>query len=198
MSPPRISRKGNPCQKYISQVQTLLQSPHATRFLLEGGLIWRLAIAYGPPGMYPRNDTEQSTSTPNQGDMVLTDWVSGPLFEHEIDTLLGKISDSNHTIYPPFDLFSTSHFFHGEWTADIETWFLNWSQQIEDAALHPDDHDFEPKSPRQWKNQFSRKAGLKDVPAKLWIGTSEHAAQLLCDLAEAYPDVVNRVAETYI
>ncbi|KAH7918382.1 hypothetical protein BV22DRAFT_1051765 [Leucogyrophana mollusca] len=40
------------CTEYLSKVMTLLLQPHARWLLTMGGLLWRIALEYGPPTLY--------------------------------------------------------------------------------------------------------------------------------------------------
>lgn len=185
-APGPICSDGNVCQKYISSVQALLRLPGATRFLAEGGLLWRLALAYGPSGLYT-----------GDGSITPIEWANDPPTDHDVNTMIGKCEESNGTFWPPIDLFNTSRHFHGEWSLENEFWFIDWFQGIADSARETE-CTFRRRFQREWRNQFCRKGGSGQVAPELMVGTPSHATRLLADLSRSYPDVVKSVAETVI
>lgn len=195
LAPPSyFSDDGNICQSYISSVRALLRSPHPRRFLAEGGLIWRLAIAYGPPDLYSSGVPDPSTPA-TLHEISLENWANIQPANHEIDVMIGKMPKSNSTFWPPGDIFNNSHFFHGEWTPENEVWFVEWFDAIAEGASQSEGN-FKPKSTRQWNTQFRRKGGASNVSPELLVGTPSHADHLLAELAGAYPDVVKSMSET--
>ncbi|KAH7903863.1 hypothetical protein BJ138DRAFT_1119975 [Hygrophoropsis aurantiaca] len=103
------------CASYLSRVYNMLLRPHAQRFLTTGGLLWRIALQFGPSYLYqsalmgPSVDASLHLAggyLPDSGE--IDDSVS----DSEIGVLLGAMRgvDSDQQLYawPPLSLWEAS------------------------------------------------------------------------------------------
>jgi hypothetical protein len=168
-------------EEYRRNVTGVLHRPHARRFLAEGGLLWRIAIAFGPPSLYTEALAGPSPTVTIYGRRSFSgSHVDDLLMPTEIALLLGT-TDKQQSFWPPVDLFQNSQHFNGEWSAANEEWFRRQLQRINSgdiSALH---------AHKQWKTHFRRKP--VDVPSAALGGTPAHAQDTLNTLLSLYPDV---------
>ncbi|KAA1478216.1 hypothetical protein DENSPDRAFT_757614, partial [Dentipellis sp. KUC8613] len=115
-------------EDWRAAVQQVLARPHARRWFLEGGLVWRIALEFGTPEtqrqvfegpsltatVYGRGDT-YSIPQPVIGDGAFTEE------DAELDILIGRVS--NQSLWPSPVIWSSTSMWVGEWSATDETWF---------------------------------------------------------------------------
>ncbi|KAG1721832.1 hypothetical protein EDB19DRAFT_1588102, partial [Suillus lakei] len=111
-------------QEYSARVRALLLLPYARRFLTMGGLIWRIALYYGPHLFSsalsgPSSDAYIHNAADRMGE-DMDDMVT----EDDIALLLGTTTD-NHSLWPPSDVWDRYQKWTGEWSDHWEKWFQN-------------------------------------------------------------------------
>ncbi|KAH7908631.1 hypothetical protein BJ138DRAFT_1103346 [Hygrophoropsis aurantiaca] len=118
------------CAEYLQRVTSLLMRPHARRFLTLGGLLWRIALEFGPPGLYQAALAGPSTDVTvyNAGEYLATAGETDDVVsDDEIEILLGALDGPlwRQRLYLwPFPAFVTdSGRWTGEWTEQNESWF---------------------------------------------------------------------------
>ncbi|KAG1842544.1 hypothetical protein F4604DRAFT_1508933, partial [Suillus subluteus] len=115
---------------YNARVRDLLLLPYARRFLTMGGLIWRIALYYGPhlftnALLGPSSDAYIHNATDRMG-LDMDDMVT----EDDIALLLGTTTDK-HSLWPPLDVWGRYQQWTGEWSEYWETWFQKRVSAIE-------------------------------------------------------------------
>ncbi|KAG2063252.1 hypothetical protein BDR04DRAFT_1123391 [Suillus decipiens] len=120
--PRGLTAGGEVLDAYVRQVRRLLSYPHARRFLTMGGLVWRIALHYGPPGLFPAALSPPSTDATMHlhFDRFGSD-IDDRVTDGEIDLLLG-ITDRG-SLWPTPDLWGRWQRWQGEWSEDLERWF---------------------------------------------------------------------------
>jgi len=168
--------------EYRHNVNAILLRPHARRFLAEGGLLWRIALAFSPPTLYSKALAGPSStatifgrrSTPISGNLV-----DDLLMPSEVAALLG-MTTTQQSVWPPLDLFKEGQHYNGEWSEDNEEWFGKHIERIvsgNPSALH---------SQKLWKSQFRRR-NITGIPDYALIGSPAHAASTQATLLNMYP-----------
>lgn len=117
--------------KYEDRVESFLRLPFARRVFTKGGLLWRLAVHYGPDDLFSSALSGPSTdaSIHRNVDCNGTD-IDDAMTEDHINLLIGLTSD-NHSLWPPLKFFQIYQLWEGEWSPTWETWFM---ERI--AAIH--------------------------------------------------------------
>ncbi|KAG2354421.1 hypothetical protein BDR07DRAFT_1494636 [Suillus spraguei] len=142
---------GNPryWDAYMLRVTELLQKPFARRFLSLGGILWRLALQFGPADLIARALAGPSS--------YATVWQSGDISDGhcddiataaEIGILLGRNFSGTVTCWPPYDLWNASIQWKGSWSNDNESWFQSQLSRL--SASHPD----APQNRQEWRKKF--------------------------------------------
>ncbi|KAG2082630.1 hypothetical protein BD769DRAFT_1300352, partial [Suillus cothurnatus] len=114
---------------YARSVHTLLQLPRARRFLTMGGIVWRIALHYGPSELFasaisgPSSDATTLIHCESHETLV-DDYVS----DEDISLLLG-ITDRG-SLWPTLDLWEKNENWSGEWGAKSERWFTARIREI--------------------------------------------------------------------
>ncbi|KAJ7450233.1 hypothetical protein B0H11DRAFT_2246795 [Mycena galericulata] len=118
---------------YVQNVVEVLSRPHARAALLAGGLLWRIALEWGPRWLV---DCLWQSADQSEG---LTDYdpqvggVAYCLTKNEIDALLG-ITQSNAQLWPPIEFWHRYDKWLGQWTAGNEGWFVQRALLIRNAS----------------------------------------------------------------
>ncbi|KAH7918335.1 hypothetical protein BV22DRAFT_1134670 [Leucogyrophana mollusca] len=167
------------CTEYLSTVTMVLMRPHARRLLTMGGLLWRIALEYGPPTLYhaalagPSIDTTLYNSgeyLPESGET--DDTVS----ETEIEVLLGGLEGATTRqrlyLWPSLEMFENSGRWTGEWSARNESWFKSRTALI--AGRSPAAF----QSRKAWRKAF-KSLSHDTLSNGSVVGTASHAEQLL-------------------
>ncbi|KAG1743580.1 uncharacterized protein EDB91DRAFT_1080983 [Suillus paluster] len=146
---------------YTSQVRELLCRPFACCFLTLGGILWRIALQFGPNTL-----VQEALVGPSSAVML---WGSGELVSNlwddfvtpeEINTLLGRSHSGSESCWPPNDLWDSSKKWKGFWSDADEAWFQLHLANLLSGNLQA------PKSWRTWKTSF-RPAKL-DTPLEIY------------------------------
>ncbi|KAG1885362.1 uncharacterized protein F5891DRAFT_905367, partial [Suillus fuscotomentosus] len=112
-------------QFYEDRVRELLLLPYARRFLTMGGIIWRIALHYGPDHLFSAALSGPSTDAYVHGNIQRNGThIDDAVFPQDIQLLLGVAAD-NSSLWPPLDIFDRYQKWTGEWTALWETWFMD-------------------------------------------------------------------------
>ncbi|KAH7905688.1 hypothetical protein BJ138DRAFT_1118245 [Hygrophoropsis aurantiaca] len=118
------------CAEYLLRASTLMMRPHARRFLTMGGLLWRIALEFGPPGLYQAALAGPSIDTTfyNAGEYLpATGETDDTVSDEEVDVLLGGYDGPGYrqrlSLWPPLKMLTDSGRWTGEWTETNETWF---------------------------------------------------------------------------
>lgn len=78
------------CQAYLAVVTNMLQRPHARRFLAEGGLLWRIALQYGPIDLYTAALLGPSSTATVYGRKYIAEWTEDILNDRKVGALVGN------------------------------------------------------------------------------------------------------------
>ncbi|KAH7917493.1 hypothetical protein BV22DRAFT_1188121 [Leucogyrophana mollusca] len=114
--------------QWENSVRALLKRPHAGAYILKGGIFWRLAMEFGPPGILQSvadgpsiSSTLQSFHTRQYKDGF--DFVHEKVAEGEMSVMLG-LERGKHSkfLWPPPE--AGLPCFDGEWNTITEEWFL--------------------------------------------------------------------------
>ncbi|KAG2107600.1 hypothetical protein DEU56DRAFT_688819, partial [Suillus clintonianus] len=131
---------------YVRRVQILLQQPHARRFLTMGGILWRIALHYGPSGFFssaisvPSADASLHLHFDQGADPTVVD---DRLSDAEISLLLGITE--NGSIWPTLEIWEKNEHWSGEWNAKAERWFQAHIREISTGS------HFAIRTRKQWK-----------------------------------------------
>ncbi|KAG2038741.1 hypothetical protein BDR03DRAFT_1009492 [Suillus americanus] len=186
--PPHLQADPRPLTKgssllvdYVRRVQALLQQPNARRFLTMGGVIWRIALHYGPAGFFAAASSGPSVDATvhlhfDEGDDHTT--VDDRVSEAEIALLLGITE--NGSIWPTLDIWERNEHWCGEWNAKSERWFQFRIRQIESSA------HFSLHTRKQWKAAIRRHTA-RAFSNSGTVGTEAHAERVCLELDELFP-----------
>ncbi|KAG1804561.1 hypothetical protein EV424DRAFT_1351262 [Suillus variegatus] len=134
---------------YVATVQQLLNHSFARHFLMVGGIIWRVALQFGPNML-----VQEALAGPSSD---VTRWKSGEMLDDlwddtvtpaELEVLLGQGLESSVTCWPPHDIWTSSTRWSGYWSEKDESWF-----QLQLANLSSGNTDA-PKSRKDWKRFY--------------------------------------------
>lgn len=134
---------------YVATVQQLLSRPFARRFLSVGGIIWRIALQFGP------NTLIQEALVGPSSDV--TRWKSGETLDDlwddtvtpaELEILSGQGLEHSVTCWPPHDIWTSSTRWSGFWSEKDESWF-----QLQLANLSSGNTEA-PKTRKDWKRFY--------------------------------------------
>ncbi|KAG1853416.1 hypothetical protein F4604DRAFT_1933310 [Suillus subluteus] len=166
-----LTRGNGEFERYENSVRDMLRLPFSRRFCGMGGLLWRLAIQFGPDNLIsaalsgPSSDASMHSNVERIG----TD-VDDMVTDAHINTLLG-LTDDNHILWPPIDVFDKYMQWQGEWMASLETWFMRYIAAIKNR----DSRAFAPHS--QWISRLGQHTATSFKDAKV---VTEGQAELLC------------------
>ncbi|KAG1853619.1 hypothetical protein F4604DRAFT_1686217 [Suillus subluteus] len=166
-----LTRGNGEFERYENSVRDMLRLPFSRRFCGMGGLLWRLAIQFGPDNLIsaalsgPSSDASMHSNVERIG----TD-VDDMVTDAHINTLLG-LTDDNHILWPPIDVFDKYMQWQGEWTASLETWFMRHIAAIKNR----DSRAFATHS--QWISRLGQHTATSFKDAKV---VTEGQAELLC------------------
>jgi hypothetical protein len=145
-----------------------------------GGLLWRLAVHYGPDDLFsfalsgPSTDASIHCNVDRNG----TD-IDDTMTEDHINLLIGLTSD-NHSLWPPLKFFEIYQSWEGEWSPTWETWFLERIAAIHNhsklAFIHRADWSKKPR--RHTAIAYSKESTA---------GTEAHARWLCEQVDELHP-----------
>lgn len=134
---------------YVATIQQLLNRPFARHFLTVGGIIWRIALQFGPNTL-----VQEALAGPSSD---ITRWKSGEMLDDlwddmvtpaELEVLLGQGLESSVTCWPPHDIWTSSTRWSGYWLEKDESWF-----QLQLANLSSGNANA-PKSRKDWKQFY--------------------------------------------
>ncbi|KAG2045764.1 hypothetical protein BDR06DRAFT_351799 [Suillus hirtellus] len=147
--------------KYTSRVRELLRHPFARRFLTLGGILWRIALQFGPNTL-----VQEALAGPS---LAVTLWRSGEsvgnlwddyVTPEEIKTLLGHSYSGSESCWPPIDIWDSSKKWTGFWSDADEAWFQSHLANLSSGNLQA------PKSRRTWKTCF--RPAKSDAPSEIY------------------------------
>ncbi|KAG2062536.1 hypothetical protein BDR04DRAFT_1165043 [Suillus decipiens] len=184
--PPHLATSSQPLvysptllETYESRVRALLCYPFARRFLTMGGIVWRIALHYGPSSLLsaalsgPSTDAYIHYHVDHAGPYI-DDTVS----QADINLLLG--STNKGSFWPTLNTWTKTQKWHGEWSSENEVWFQNRLRDMhsrkEDAVV----------THAQWDRKC-RKHTAHTLSNPQTIGTEAQAAYLCCQVEGLYP-----------
>ncbi|KAG2030711.1 hypothetical protein BDR03DRAFT_986920 [Suillus americanus] len=166
-----LTRGNGEFERYENSVRDMLRLPFSRRFCGMGALLWRLAIQFGPDNLLsaalsgPSSDASMHSNVERIG----TD-VDDMVTDAHINTLLG-LTDNNHILWPPIDVFDKYMQWQGEWTASLETCFMRHIAAIKNR----DSRAFATHS--QWISRLGQHMATSFKDTKV---VTEGQAELLC------------------
>jgi hypothetical protein len=134
---------------YKRNVKELLGRPYARRFLSLGGILWRLALQFGPADLVERAIAGPSSDA--------TDWASGDMSDGLCDDmvtpadkgiLVGRSLRGSESCWPSYDLWDASAGWTGCWSDDNESWFQSHLSNLSDGKIDA------PKNRQVWRKLF--------------------------------------------
>ncbi|GJE97596.1 hypothetical protein PsYK624_138170 [Phanerochaete sordida] len=135
----------------------ILARPHAVAALFAGGILWRLALEFGPVELAPRAAEGPSATVlvHGAGDVLDGGFVRDALDDTEVDVLLGKhhcpASNATKLFWPSPDAFRYADWNDNEWTSRHEEWFLATLRGYQnDGSLQA------PQSRYRWNRELMR------------------------------------------
>ncbi|KAG1717613.1 uncharacterized protein EDB91DRAFT_1259493 [Suillus paluster] len=185
-------------QQYEHRVRALLQLPYARRLLSMGGILWRIALHYGPASLISAALSGPSTDACMhlRADRVGSD-IDDTVTPDAIALLLGT-TRTGHSLWPPVDIFDRYQFWQGEWSPKWEEWFngriagihhhmqhslLNRTEKLPDLFL----------SRTEWSHAHRRHTAVSFKSSTV-AGTDAHAARLCEEVDQLYPPTESYVA----
>ncbi|KAG1863253.1 hypothetical protein DFJ58DRAFT_912422 [Suillus subalutaceus] len=155
--PPLYNNRITSLQIYEDRVRELLLRPYARRFLTMGGIIWRIALHYGPDHLFAAALSGPSTDAYVHGNVERNGThVDDAVFPQDIQLLLGVAVDMS-SLWPPLDIFHRYQKWNGEWTPQWETWFMTRIALIHNRDLS----SFAPRS--DWNVIYRRHTRVKFI-----------------------------------
>jgi hypothetical protein len=163
--------------KYERNVNTLLERPYARRFLTMGGILWRLALQFGPSTIitHALSGPSLDATVWRQGDISQGGGWDDSVTMADIGILIGQSPDGAGSCWPPHDVWFTSSRWKGFWLESDEIWFQSHLANLSSANLKA------PKNCKEWKQFFHSK--LTTAGARLSTpGSEAFSRQLLGQL----------------
>lgn len=165
--------------EYARNVHTLLQLPRARRFITMGGILWRIALHYGPSQLFASAISGPSSDALNLNrceahDALVDDCVS----DEDISLLLG-VTDRG-SVWPTLDLWEKNENWSGEWGEKCERWFTGRIREI--ARGSPSAM----LTRQQWKATVRHRT-LTAFKSHRTLGTEAHAAWVCSELETLFP-----------
>ncbi|TFK61744.1 hypothetical protein BDN72DRAFT_863365 [Pluteus cervinus] len=120
------------CSIYVEGVRTMLRLPRARRLILEGGLLWRIALQWDGMSLYqiclngPSPLALHYRVGETHPDLELFD---DGLPDSMINILLG-VQDNGSSFWPSPALLEYGGRWYGLWNGDLETWFQRQASKI--------------------------------------------------------------------
>ncbi|KAG1727326.1 hypothetical protein EDB19DRAFT_1833142 [Suillus lakei] len=134
---------------YEATIQQLLNQPFVRHFLMVGGIIWHIALQFGPNTL-----VQQALAGPSSD---ITRWKSGEvlddLWDHTVTPagmviLLGQGLDKVGTCWPPHDIWTSSAKWSGFWSEEDESWFQLQLANLSSGNINA------PKTHKDWKRFY--------------------------------------------
>jgi hypothetical protein len=171
-TPPLLTRGYREFDLYQDSVRDMLRLPFARRFCTMGGLVWRLAMQYGPDNLFSAALSGPSSDAylHSNADLIGTD-IDDKVMDSHLKLLLGVTVDGQ-SLWPPIDVFEKHMQWEGEWTASLETWFVKHCAMIQSR----DTRAFATHS--QWSSRLWQHSTTSSRDATRLL--TEAQAQLLC------------------
>jgi hypothetical protein len=169
--------------EYYNNVNWVLSLPHARRYLMRGGLLWRIVREYAPK-LYTEALLEPSSTAALYGRAEMDSsgaYCTDKAVDNEIKMLLGFTSNNN-SFWPLPEWYESSSRYNGEWTAANEAWFKEQAARIRmglEGSL---------RSGRFWQttiHKYSHEVGSNPATK----GTIAHAATCCTHLVQQWPDL---------
>lgn len=159
--------------QYLYRVRDVLGRPHAVGYLLKGGILWRIALEYGPRDLLDRLVSGPSSYLVRylRGSRAAVGYLYDSVTESEISVALGVVADPNagtHKSWWPSDEdFAFNLADVGEWTKAHEEWFKARIAKIANGRAVP-------QSRHEWNRELrlvGRKARRgRTVPSGETVG----------------------------
>ncbi|KAG1744812.1 hypothetical protein EDB19DRAFT_1826951 [Suillus lakei] len=132
---------------YLARVQALLRRPYVRRFLTMGGILWHLALQFGPPSLL--NDALAGPS------LDVTTWgigeVNGQSWDDSVTAadiaMLIGVSGTG-SCWPPHDVWNSSCRWKGFWSDADEQWFQSHLRNLSSGNTEAG------KTRKDWKHFF--------------------------------------------
>jgi hypothetical protein len=159
---------------YLAQVQTLLRRPYARRFLTMGGILWRLALQFGPPSLL--NDALAGPSSDvtiwGIGDVINGQWDDS-VTAADIAMLIGV--SGTGSCWPPHDVWNSSCRWKGFWSDADEQWFQSHLGNLSSGNTEAG------KTRKDWKRFFRPISAARSSDASIY-GSEAFARELFGQL----------------
>jgi len=177
---------GDVFHDYHTQVWAMLNLPFACRFLSMGGILWQIALHYGPESLFAAALSGPSTDAylHSHANRIGGD-IDDVVTNEDIALLLGTVGCSS--LWPPIDVFEKYEKWQGEWSHEWEAWFQKHLQGIQkfDRSLF--------LTHSKWIKHHRRYTVMEyNDPA--WVRSNGHAAELCARADQLYPPMESYAA----
>ncbi|EIM79767.1 uncharacterized protein STEHIDRAFT_163326 [Stereum hirsutum FP-91666 SS1] len=128
---------GNIVDSWSWALAEVLRRPHAVRALVSGGVLWRLAIEFGPAGLLREAVRGPSIVTTHyrrgRAHARAVPTSSDQLSRVEINALTGR-HPSGRSLWPTNEELFVGRVWNGEWSRWCEKWFVERLNEIRSTA----------------------------------------------------------------
>lgn len=176
---PPLNSNGDVFLEYHTRVRAMLNLPFARRFLSMGGILWRIALHYGPKSLFAAALSGPSTDAYVHGHVNrIGGEIDDMVTDADIALLLG--TTEGFSLWPPADIFERYEKWQGEWSHEWEAWFQKRLQGIQsrDKSLF---------LTRQKWIKYRRRHTVKAYNDPEQVGSEGHAARLCTQADQLYP-----------
>jgi hypothetical protein len=179
-TPPLDRMHSDVLHRYEDRVKSFLRLPFARRVFTKGGLLWRIAVHYGPDDLFLSALSGPSTDAciHRNVDCNGTD-VDDTISEDHINLLLGHTRD-NYFLWPPLKFFEIYQSWEGEWSPTWETWFMERITMIHSRSRLAFIHRAE------WSKKPRRHTAIMYAKEST-AGTEAHARRLCEQVDQLHP-----------
>ncbi|TFK69146.1 hypothetical protein BDN72DRAFT_897535 [Pluteus cervinus] len=171
------------CSIYTEGVRSILRLPRARRLILEGGLLWRIALQWDGMSLYQIGLNGPSPLAlhyrvgETHPDLELFD---DALPDPVMNILLG-VQDNGSSFWPSPALLEYGAKWYGLWNNDLENWFQHQASKISSGEART-------YSKSEWRKFFKTFRVVDRNNAEV-IGSEAHAQQLCGRLDADFPDL---------
>ncbi|KAI0054394.1 hypothetical protein BV25DRAFT_1817124 [Artomyces pyxidatus] len=178
--PPWWSIADDVFKAYGVRARDILSRPHARRFVVRGGILWRLALEYG--GVALLEEALEGPSPIARAFGLGSRWlypeksVGDRFFGEEVMDVVGARGD--RSLWPLPDVFESSMAWRGEWSDHNELWFQRRLRLMAQGAAQ-----FLRAS--AWQRELRSDMRAEDRLGEDGVGSLTHAGILLGQHPEA-------------
>ncbi|KAJ7447859.1 hypothetical protein B0H11DRAFT_2248034 [Mycena galericulata] len=168
-------------QEYLHNVEEVLSRPHARAAFFEGGLLWRIAVEWGPRWQVER--LWQGVE-PTEGRTHFDPAIGGVAYclsQNEVDALRG-VTQAGMSLWPPLEFWHRYDRWLGEWTPGNESWFVQRALCIR----HGSELKTLARSASTWRSRV-RQVNIEAMQREDTAGRCAEAEYILQMMDEEFP-----------